>query len=110
VVEPLEKYAVILVTASSKKEAENIAQKLLEEKLIACANIVGPVSSHFHWEGKVEVEEEFLLLLKSRLDLFDVVAERVRALHSYEVPEILALPVVASSLGYLDWMRSNLKT
>jgi len=105
----LEKYTVILVTVSSKKEAENITQQLLEEKLIACANIVGPVSSYFHWEGKAEVAEEFLLLLKSRLDLFDAVAERVRALHSYEVPEILALPVVANSSGYLDWMRSNLK-
>ena len=103
----MEKYTVILVTASSKEEAENIAQQLLEEKLIACANIVGPISSHFHWEGKVEVAEEFLLLLKSRLDLFDMVAEHVRARHSYEVPEILAVPVHFGSSAYLSWIREE---
>jgi len=105
----LKKYTVILVTASSKKEAETITQKLLAEKLVACANIVGPVSSYFHWEGKVKVAEEFLLLLKSRLDLFNAVAERVRALHSYDVPEVLALPVLAGSKRYLEWLGASLK-
>jgi periplasmic divalent cation tolerance protein len=105
----MEKYVVILVTCGNKKEAENIANQLLNEKLIACANIVGPVSSHFHWKGKVESAEEFLALMKTRANLFDAVAERVRAMHSYEVPEVLALPVVDGSSEYLDWMRSNLK-
>ncbi|MCW4009352.1 MAG: divalent-cation tolerance protein CutA [Candidatus Bathyarchaeota archaeon] len=102
-------YVVVLVTAGSKWEAENIAQKLLEAKLIACANVLGPVSSHFHWEGKVEHEEEFLLLMKSRLDLFGELSEAVKALHSYEVPEVVALPIVAGSKGYLDWLGGSLK-
>jgi periplasmic divalent cation tolerance protein len=102
-------YIIILVTASSKKEAENISQKLLEQKLIACANIVGPVSSHFHWGGKVEQAEEFLILMKSRLDLFDAVSERVKTLHSYEVHEVVALPIVEGSKAYLDWLGTSLQ-
>jgi periplasmic divalent cation tolerance protein len=102
-------YVIVLVTASSKQEAESISQKLLEQKLIACANIVGPVSSHFHWKGKVERSEEFLVLMKSRLDLFEELSSSVKALHSYEVPEILALPVVAGSKSYLEWLAGSLK-
>ncbi|MFB3890035.1 MAG: divalent-cation tolerance protein CutA [Candidatus Bathyarchaeia archaeon] len=102
-------YVILLVTTSSKQEAETIAQELLEAKLIACANILGPVTSHFHWVGKIEKTEEYLVLMKSREDLFDQVAERVRALHSYDVPEILALPVVKGSRTYLDWLGSVLK-
>ncbi len=102
-------YIIIMVTTASKQEAENIAQKLLEEKLIACANIIGPVSSHFHWSGKIEQAEEYLLLMKSNQDLFNDVAAEVKALHSYEVPEILALPIFKGSKGYLDWLRSSLR-
>ena len=103
-------YVVILVTTSSKSEAETIAQDLLENKLIACANIIGPVSSHFHWEKKVERAEEYLVLIKSRLDLFDAVSDRVKALHSYETPEILALPLVAVSKAYFDWLETSLRS
>jgi periplasmic divalent cation tolerance protein len=102
-------YILILVTTSSKKEAEKISQALLNQKLIACANIVGPVSSHFHWDGKVEQAEEFLVLMKSRLDLFDAISEQVKALHSYEVPEIVALPIVAGSKTYLEWLGTSLQ-
>jgi periplasmic divalent cation tolerance protein len=98
-----------MVTTASKQEAETIAQKLLETKLIACANILGPVSSHFHWSGKIERAEEYLLLMKSRAGLFDELAAEVKALHSYEVPEILALPLIKGSKGYLDWLGNSLK-
>jgi periplasmic divalent cation tolerance protein len=98
-----------MVTSASKQEAENIVQKLLEAKLIACANINGPVSSHFHWSGRVEQAEEYLMLLKSSKDLFEELSEKVKSLHSYEVPEILALPIVASSKTYLNWLASTLK-
>jgi periplasmic divalent cation tolerance protein len=109
-VEALEnQYIVVLVTTSSKQEAENITQKLLEAKLIACANILGPVSSHFHWGGKVEQAEEFLVLMKSQLDLFDALSTKVKALHSYETPEVVALPIVAGSQAYLDWLGASLK-
>jgi periplasmic divalent cation tolerance protein len=102
-------YIVVLVTTPSKQEAENIAQSLLEAKLIACANIVGPVASHFHWAGKIEHAEEFLVLMKSRLDLFEQITEKVKKLHSYEVPEIIALPIVSGSKGYLNWLGNSLQ-
>jgi periplasmic divalent cation tolerance protein len=102
-------YVIVLVTTASKQEAEKIAQRLLKQRLIACANIIGPVSSHFRWSGKLEKAEEYLILMKSRRDLFDKLVETVKALHSYEVPEILVLPVVGGSKDYLSWLSSCLK-
>ena len=102
-------FIVVLVTTSSKQEAETIAQSLLESKLIACANVVGPVESHFHWKGKIEHTEEFLLLMKSRSDLFDELVENVKRMHSYEVPEVVALPIVEGLKSYLGWLGSSLK-
>ncbi len=101
-------YVIVMVTTASKQEAEKIAQSLLEEKLIACANITGPVSSLFHWSGKIERAEEHLIFMKSRKDLFEKLAETVKTLHSYEVPEILVLPIVESSKAYLDWLGTCL--
>jgi periplasmic divalent cation tolerance protein len=98
-----------MVTTASREEAETIVQRLLEARLIACANIVGPVSSHFHWSGKIEKAEEHLILMKSRKDLFEKLSETVKALHSYEMPEILALPVVEGSKAYMDWLGSCLR-
>ena len=101
-------YFVVIVTTASKQEAENIAQHLLKERLIACANITAPVSSLFHWAGKLEKAEEYLIFMKSRKDLFEKLTETVKALHSYEVPEIIALPIIEGSKTYLDWMDSCL--
>ena len=101
-------YAIVMVTTASKQEAVNIAQRLLQERLIACANIIGPVSSLFQWSGKTECAEEYLILMKSRKSLFGKLAETVKVLHSYKVPEILALPVVAASKAYLNWLDSCL--
>jgi periplasmic divalent cation tolerance protein len=101
-------YIIVMVTTANKQEAENIAQRLLKERLIACANIIGPVSSLFHWAGKIEKAEEYLIFMKSREDLFEKLAETVKALHSYEVPEILVLPIVDGSRAYLDWLGSCL--
>ena len=102
-------YIIILVTAKDKVEAEAISQALLKEHLIACANIVSPVTSFFWWQGKVDGAQECLIVMKSRLDLFAQVAERVRGLHSYEVPEVLAVPIVEGSAAYLGWMDEVLK-
>ena len=98
-------YIIVLVTTASKLEAEKIIHHLLNEKLIACANIIGPVQSFFRWSGKIEKAEECLVLIKSRRHLFEKLVEVVKALHSYEVPEILALPVVEGSKAYLDWLE-----
>jgi periplasmic divalent cation tolerance protein len=102
-------YIIVIVTTASKAEAETIAQRLLEAKLIGCANIIGPVQSHFHWSGKIDKAEEYLVLMKSRRGLFEKLSEAVKALHSYEVPEIIALPVVAGSKAYLNWLDNCLR-
>ena len=102
-------YIVILVTAKDKAEAEKISLLLLKERLIACANVVDSVNSFFYWNGKIENADECLIVMKSRADLFAQVAEHVKLLHSYEVPEVLAVPIVDASKAYLDWMSMMLK-
>jgi periplasmic divalent cation tolerance protein len=102
-------YIIILVTAANRQEAERIAQQLLEAKLIACANIIDSVSSIFRWSEKIEKAEECLVLMKSSREMFEEIAETVKELHSYEVPEILALPLVDGSKAYFEWIDSCLK-
>jgi len=102
-------HVVVLVTTSSKEEAEKIANSLLNERLIACANIIGPMHSLFWWAGKIEGAVEYVLLMKSCESLFDKLSERVKALHSYDVPEIIALPVVRGYKPYVEWLDSCLK-
>ena len=102
-------YIIILVTTANKAEAEKICNALLREKIIACANIINPVTSFFNWQGKVNKCEEALVVMKSRRDLFAELAKRVKELHSYDVPEVLALPIVDGSQAYLTWLGSVLK-
>lgn len=102
-------YAVVLVTTSSREEAEKIAQCLLDERLIACANIISPITSIFTWEGKTEKAEEHMILLKTRLELFEKLSEKVKALHSYKVPEIIALPIITGLNAYLEWLDSSIR-
>jgi periplasmic divalent cation tolerance protein len=101
-------YIIVLVTTTNKQEAEKIVQHLLNDKIIACANIIGPVTSFFRWSGKIDRAEEYLALMKTRKDLFQRLSEAVKTLHSYEVPEIIALPIVEGSKDYLDWLASCL--
>ena len=101
-------YLIVLMTAPNREEAEKIVHALLDEKLIACANIIDPVSSFFWWQGKIESEKEVLVIMKTHERLFEKLQKRVTTLHSYDVPEILALPVVAGSQSYLDWMKDAL--
>ncbi len=103
-------YIIVLVTCKDKSEAEKITQSLLEQRLIACGNIVSPVTSFFNWLGKIDKAEECLIVMKSRKDLFGQVVEQVKGLHSYEVPEVLGLPIIEGSKSYLDWMDVVLKS
>ncbi len=102
-------YIIVLLTTSSKKEAEKIADTLLAEKLIACANIIGPVHSLFWWQGKIDKAAEHLLLMKTCIDRFEKLSERVKALHSYQIPEIIAMPIVEGFKPYMEWLESSLK-
>ena len=101
-------YILVMITTSSKEEAEKIAITLLEKKLIACANIFGPASSRFWWQGKIDEAEEYVVFMKTEERLFEEVAKHVKRLHSYEIPEIIALPIVKGFKPYLEWISNSL--
>lgn len=101
---PAPQACVVLVTTGSETEAETIATALLEERLAACVNILSPVRSVYRWQGKIVDDREWLLVIKTRAERFAAVETRVRALHSYEVPEVISLPLLAGSADYLDWI------
>ena len=95
---------VIFVTAGSEAEAETIAKMLVAEQLAACVNILSPIRSIYRWEGKLADDREWLLVIKTRAERFSSVEARVKALHSYQVPEVIALPIVQGSGEYLRWL------
>jgi periplasmic divalent cation tolerance protein len=99
-------YIVVMVTAPAE-EAPELAKSLVEERLVACVNIVPGLRSLYWWEGKVEDEPEVLCIMKTRSNLFAPLRDRVRELHSYEVEEIIALPILAGNPPYLDWIKEN---
>lgn len=99
-------YGVVLVTASSRTEAEAIAKTLIQEKLAACVSML-PVYSIYTWQNQVQQEEEWQLLIKSDLTHFPSLEARFREIHSYEVPEIIALPIVQGSHPYLQWISEQ---
>ncbi|MDR5694216.1 MAG: divalent-cation tolerance protein CutA [Armatimonadota bacterium] len=102
-------YRVVLVTSGSREEAERLASSLVEEKLAACVNLVPGLSSIYWWKGEVERAEEILLVIKTRQDLLGSLVERVKSLHSYTVPEVIALPILGGNEEYLRWMEEVLK-
>jgi periplasmic divalent cation tolerance protein len=97
----------VLVTVGAREEGERIAQALVAERLAACVNIVGPISSIYHWQGAVEHGQELLLIIKTRAALYGEVETRVKSLHSYQNPEVIALPISAGTAAYLDWLRGE---
>ena len=101
-------YIVVYVTAP-EEEAVDLAKTLVEERLVACVNLVPGLRSIYWWQGKVEDEPEVLCIMKTRSNLFESLKDRVRELHSYEVEEIIALPILAGNLPYLNWIKENTK-
>jgi periplasmic divalent cation tolerance protein len=95
---------MIYITAKDTKEAEKIGSALVEERLVACVNIIEKVRSIYRWKGKIERESETVLIAKTKDSLVDKVVERVRALHSYECPCIEAIPIVNGNPAYLQWI------
>jgi periplasmic divalent cation tolerance protein len=102
-------HIVIFITASSAEEAEKISNALVENKLVACSNIVSPIRSIFHWQGEICKEDEVLLILKSVKTKFTEIVDAVKKLHSYETPEIIALPIIDGSPEYLQWVSDETK-
>lgn len=100
---------VVLITVSNDDEAGKIADKLLAQKLAACVNIVPRVDSLFWWQGKIEAAVEKLLIVKTKASRLDDIIDLVKGMHGYEVPEIIALPVVGGNQDYLEWMDKEVK-
>jgi periplasmic divalent cation tolerance protein len=98
---------VAFATAPDADVAARIARTLVEERLVACANLVANVRSIYRWQGNVEDEAEVMMVLKTRADRIDALAERLRALHPYAVPELVVLPIEDGLAPYLDWLRAE---
>jgi periplasmic divalent cation tolerance protein len=96
---------VVFVTCGSEEEGLKIAHALVEERLAACVNLMSSIRSIYRWEGKICDEKEWLLFIKTQAARFDDLEKRVKALHSYSVPEIIALPIVTGSPSYLNWLE-----
>jgi periplasmic divalent cation tolerance protein len=104
---PSANYCAILVSAGSQSEAEKIANVLVKSQLAACVSLV-PITSIYTWQEKLHQEQEWQLIIKTELTLFSAIALKIQELHSYEVPEIIALPLVAGSKSYLQWISEQL--
>ncbi|MEK7812877.1 MAG: divalent-cation tolerance protein CutA [Candidatus Desantisbacteria bacterium] len=100
-------YVVVLITAP-QAEAKELAMTLVQEKLAACANIIDMVSSIYWWEGKIQDDKESLLILKTRQDTVDALIIRIKQIHSYTVPEIIALPIIRGNQDYLNWISESM--
>ena len=100
-------YVQVLTTTGSEEEATKIGKALLERRLVACVQTIGPITSRYRWQGELEEEREWQILAKTEADLYLEVEAAIRGAHSYEQPEILAIPVLAGSQGYLDWISAS---
>lgn len=101
---------LVLNTCATAEEAERIARLLLDRKLAACVNVVPGLRSFYHWNGAIESAEECLLLIKSSRPLFEPLRAALEQAHSYDVPEVLALPIVEGASNYLNWLAGNLRS
>src|SRR5690242_7557065 len=99
---------VVFSTAGSAEEAEKIARRLVENRLAACVNVIKEIRSFYRWQGKIEDAAEWLLVIKSSRERFEALRSAVEKLHSYDVPEVIALPVVEGAQNYLNWMDGEL--
>lgn len=103
---PPNEYSLILTTCADAADADRLTAALLENRLAACVQRM-PIQSAYHWQGAIQHEAELLLLIKTRRDLYPAVEERLRALHPYDVPEIIQLPITAGLPAYLNWISDN---
>ena len=102
-------YIVLFVTASNSEEAHKIAKVLLSQRKAACVNIVPGISSLFWWQDKLDSAQESLLIIKTKASLLNQIVTLVREIHSYEVPEIIALPIIGGNQDYLEWIDKEVK-
>ena len=103
------RYIQVMTTVDDAEGAQRIADALVGARLAACVQVLGPIASTYRWQGEINNAQEWLCLAKTRADLYPQVEAAIRAAHSYDVPEILALPVVAGSDAYLGWVDAEVK-
>ena len=103
----MKSYIQVTTTTETKEQAQTIAQHLVEAKLTACIQIVGPITSIYRWNGKVENNQEWLCLIKTRNDLYNKVEAAIKSQHPYETPEIIAVPILKGSKEYLSWLDNE---
>jgi periplasmic divalent cation tolerance protein len=100
---------LVISTCAAEADAERLARALLDARLAACVNLVPGVRSLYRWKGEIESEAEFMLIIKTSRDLFPALRAEIEKLHPYELPELLALPVLAGAENYLSWLQTNLR-
>lgn len=103
----MSEYIQVVTTTEKEEDARRIARSLVERRLAACVQVLGPVTSTYRWQGAIETAREWQCWAKSRRELFEQIDEAIRQIHPYEVPEILALPIVAGSQSYLAWLEAE---
>ena len=105
----MEEYIQVFTTTEKKEDAEKIAKVLVEKRLTACVQIIGPIISTYWWKGKVEKAKEWILFIKSKKELYRELEKAIKEIHPYETPEIIAIPIVAGSKDYLEWLRKVIR-
>lgn len=105
----MEEYIQVITTTEKKKDAEKIAQALLEKRLAGCIQILGPIVSTYWWKGHVKTTDEWLCFVKSKKDLYEDLEKHLKEIHPYKTPEMIALPIVEGSKDYLEWLNNELK-
>ena len=106
----MEEYVQVITAIAKREDAEKIANAMVEKRLAACVQIVGPIISTYWWKGNIERKEEWLCIIKSKKDLYDELEKAIKVIHPYETPEIFALSVVAGSKEYLKWLSREVQT
>jgi periplasmic divalent cation tolerance protein len=102
-------YIQLFTTTERRDDAEMISREVVEKRLAACAQVLGPITSTYWWKEEIEKTEEWLCIMKSRSDLFKELEEAIKSIHPYEVPEIVAAPIVLGSHSYLEWLGQEIK-
>jgi periplasmic divalent cation tolerance protein len=98
----------VVTSVSTREEADRLAAELVSRRLAGCVQVIGPISSTYHWQGRIETGQEWLCVAKSLRSHYPRLAAAIRELHSYEVPEILAFPAVEGAADYVQWLQSEL--
>ena len=103
-------YIQVFTTTDKREDADKIAKEVVERRLAACAQVVGPITSTYWWKDNIQTAEEWLCFMKSRKELYEELENKISGIHPYEVPEILAVPVVAGIRSYLEWLDEELRS